>query len=109
MAELAYGETYAINRVEARHRLVQTYEETGSCSSVEHQQRARIPGLCPALAYFYNVLRPHFGAVSSDNYKTLLGILMLRRYRITQPLSFRQSGLDITIRDIHVARKAAWS
>lgn len=33
MADLAYREVYAMNRVEARHYLVQTYQETGSISA----------------------------------------------------------------------------
>ena len=32
MPELAYWEVYAMNRVEARRRLIQSYQETGSYS-----------------------------------------------------------------------------
>jgi DNA invertase Pin-like site-specific DNA recombinase len=32
MPELAYREVYAMNRIEARRRLIQRYEETGSYS-----------------------------------------------------------------------------
>ena len=32
MPELAYREVYAMNRVEARHLLIQTFEKTGSYS-----------------------------------------------------------------------------
>nr|MBC7243958.1 hypothetical protein [Chloroflexota bacterium] len=52
MADLAYREVYTMNRVQARHHLVQTHQEMGSISTTarrwhtSRQGRAQVAAPC---------------------------------------------------------------